>query len=76
MEMSDKKQMIQYHVSYEIHRALVDLFSRLDLDTLERLLSIPRSGVQYTEPECEVKTDLLYQFYFNELLTIEKRMET
>lgn len=71
----DINQMIQYRVNYEVHKTLLDFFSRLDRDTVERLLSIPRSGVKYTEPECEIKADLLYQFYFNELLTIESQLE-
>lgn len=66
---------IQYHVSREVHKALIDLFSRLDLDTAEHLLGIPRSGVRYTDPECEIKAELLYQFYYNELMAVDNQLK-
>lgn len=75
MSEANHNATVQYHVPPEVHRSLVDLLSRLDLDTATRLLSIPRDGVEYTEDECEIKAQLVYQFYYNELLTIDKQLK-
>lgn len=66
---------VTYTVSPEIHRTLVDFFSRLDLDTATEVLGIPWHGEAFSEPEREIKAQLLFQFYFNELLNVELEMK-
>lgn len=59
---------IKYTVSPEMHQTLVDFFSRLDINTVNRVLSTPRGNEVFSKEEREIKEHILFQFYFQELL--------
>lgn len=66
----EPKRTITLEIPEEVARSLYDFLDRLDLDTTTRILSVERRGVQFSEPEREIKTQMIFDLYLNELRKI------
>lgn len=66
----ESKRTISLEIPEEVLRSLYDFLDRLDLDTAMSVLSMERSNVRFSEPECEIKAQMIFDLYLNELRMI------
>lgn len=66
----ESKRTISLEIPEEVLRSLYDFLDRLDLDTAMNVLSMERSNVRFSEPECEIKAQMIFDLYLNELRMI------
>ncbi len=60
----NERRVIHYDVTLDVHDAVLNLFDKLHLDDIKRILSAPNAdGTRFTDVEVEIKTDFIFQFF-------------
>ena len=68
MKNSMNHEWLTYKVTPEAHKTIVDFFTRLDKNTVEKTFATPYKGVYFSEDEVEIKTAMLFNFFLNAVL--------